>query len=235
MSRRIESWIARAVLVTTLLTILLTTAVRFGPLVHGLRADYFRNSSFMPPAAISVIDSTVSMEHLADAGGGSAPEIFAVRWAGAIAALRAGTYMFETTSDGASRVFIDGAPVLDTGGGEARVTGTIALAGGAHNIVVEDVHDRDRPHLQASGAHRRVRGARHRDDRSRRRSSQHRGRVRARSRSSAFPAIVVSRRVAARSGARLGPATAQSKKLCGIDRGRVGLSGARIGRMDLGD
>src|SRR5262245_32419941 len=37
-----------------------------------------------------------------------------------------------------------------TGGCEARVTGTIALAAGAHNIVVAYVHDRDRPHFQLS-------------------------------------------------------------------------------------
>ena len=135
----------RALLVTALGTIALAAAIRLDPLQHGLVAEYFANPASTPPASFSRLDARPSSAHLVGAWSGSPPPVFSVRWTGAVNALRADTYAFATVSDGRSRLFVDGAQVVDNPGGEATVTGAVHLDRGAHAVVITYVHDRDRP------------------------------------------------------------------------------------------
>jgi hypothetical protein len=67
------------------------------------------------------------------------PDHFAAVWTGAIAAPADGTYNFALASDDGSRLFVDGAKVIENDGihGYFQVNGAVDLTAGSHAIRVE--------------------------------------------------------------------------------------------------
>ena len=63
---------------------------------------------------------------------------YAMRWRGQIAIATAGEYIFKTSSDDGSRLYIDGVMIVDNDGDHARVDvqGTVTLTAGPHDITI---------------------------------------------------------------------------------------------------
>ena len=106
-------WLVRAVVASTLLTLILGVARRLDPAGRGLQAQYFSNTAWTPPPAASMLDTQPSTNHLFEKWRGSPAETFSVSWIGWISAVREGTYTFATVSDGAVSVFVDGRLIED--------------------------------------------------------------------------------------------------------------------------
>jgi hypothetical protein len=137
-----SSWLTRAVILSTLLTVTLGVIKWLDPLAQGLKAEYFSDTSGASPA-VTTLDSPPSTAHLRDAWHGSPPESFSATWTGSIIALREGTYTLATVSDDGSSVFVDGRLVVDNGGQHAArlATGFVHLARGAHAVLIHYVQD----------------------------------------------------------------------------------------------
>src|SRR5580693_7448551 len=93
-----------AALAATLLTAILGVAESLDPLPQGLKAEYFSNAIWAPPAIFSTLQSQPSTSSLVDASSGRPPDAFSTTWTGAVIAFRQGTYTFATVSDAGSSV-----------------------------------------------------------------------------------------------------------------------------------
>jgi len=110
---------------------------RMVPAGTGLKADYFARSKYEAPV-VSAIDAQPSTEALVARRANAAPGPFSVTWSGYLSTLRSGLYFFATTSRNASRLYIDGQPVVDNKGGQENgQAGNVRLDRGAHIVVVE--------------------------------------------------------------------------------------------------
>jgi hypothetical protein len=137
--------LACAVVAATLLTGALGLAERFDPLPQGLTATYFPNTTWTPPAALSILESQPTADHISSAWHGRPPDQFSAVWVGAVVTLYEETYTFATVSTDGSWVIVDGRPVVDNGGRHAptMATGSVHLSRGAHTLEIR--------YFQASG------------------------------------------------------------------------------------
>jgi hypothetical protein len=120
----------RALLASSLLTLLLGLATRIDPVPLGLRAEHTVIDSPAPGAVIVRIDPEPSTHLVLDAWNDSPPDAFTTTWTGVVCPLRAGEYRFATESDGIAAIVIDGQPV----------TGPLHLTEGAHSLLVSYTH-----------------------------------------------------------------------------------------------
>jgi PA14 domain/Dolichyl-phosphate-mannose-protein mannosyltransferase len=137
-----KSWLFVSAVAAALLAAMVMFAVRLDPLPQGLTAEYFSNPIWAPPTAFSALENP-STKHLVDAWSGSPPAAFSTTWAGAVIALREGTYTFATVSDDGSSVFVDGQLVVDNGGRHSALlaAGSVHLARGAHAVFIRYFQD----------------------------------------------------------------------------------------------
>jgi 4-amino-4-deoxy-L-arabinose transferase-like glycosyltransferase len=140
-SRVISVWYARlwrAVSLAAAATLVLGLATRMDPLPQGLRAEYFPNPTWTPPAAIVGFDRRPASVRFFDAWSSAPPDAFSATWTGSLVAPAAGTYELATESDDGSWVYVDGRLVVDNGGvhPRRRVTGSIELARGPHALLI---------------------------------------------------------------------------------------------------
>lgn len=111
----------------------------------GLRAEWVWN--FASPTSNSVLNINFAVPQLvtteATVNWNTTPFVtgvpadrFAVRLTGVITLPSSGSWQFRMTSDDGSRLWIDGAPLINNDGlhGATAVTGTITLAAGAHAL-----------------------------------------------------------------------------------------------------
>ncbi|HZT92261.1 MAG TPA: PA14 domain-containing protein, partial [Gaiellaceae bacterium] len=122
------------------------TATAPGTPLQGLQARYYPVSDLSGyPAAVQT-DANIDSSNW----GGTAPPAlggqttnFSIRWSGAIS-VSAGSYVFATVADGGTRVFVDGAEVVNDWTGQTTsapyCAAPINLTGGRHQIVV-DYHE----------------------------------------------------------------------------------------------
>ncbi len=129
----------RAIGGATLIVAALGVANYLNPLSPGVRATYFANPRWTPPAAFARRDSHVSTAAVSYAWTAMPPPAFSVVWSGAIVAPHDGEYTFATLSDDDSSVLIDGQLVVDNLGRHPaiRATGTVHLARGVHALRVQ--------------------------------------------------------------------------------------------------
>ncbi len=90
---------------------------------HGLQAEYFANTGFAghPVAARATPDVSV-VWHGAPVAGVAAGHAFSVRWRGSLMPPVSGTYTFGLTSHGASRLLVNGKPVIRGSAAAAPLT-----------------------------------------------------------------------------------------------------------------
>jgi hypothetical protein len=121
----------------TLLTAALGVAAHSDRFGLGLRADYFRNTNWTPPAVLTQIGQP-STRQIKRTWGESTPDRFSTSWRGWILAVRDGTYTFATDSDDGSWVYVDDQLVVDNGGRHEskRSTGSIHLDRGPHPVLI---------------------------------------------------------------------------------------------------
>ncbi|MCB0070886.1 MAG: glycoside hydrolase family 3 C-terminal domain-containing protein [Caldilineaceae bacterium] len=115
----------------------------------GLRADFFNGSEPTGDVVASKEISDVSLLWLGAPAPGVNPVNFALRLSGRLTPAQSGPYTIALTSAGLSRLYLDGAPVIDNwtsqrmggsffGMGSYEETAVVDLvAGQAHEIVVE--------------------------------------------------------------------------------------------------
>ncbi|HEX7137560.1 MAG TPA: PA14 domain-containing protein, partial [Vicinamibacterales bacterium] len=137
----ISGWYARlwrAAFLASVSALLLGIAARLDPLRQGLRAEYYLNSTWTPPVAMTGFDRRPASLRFFDAWNGTPPETFSATWSGSILAPQAGSYEFATESDDGSQVYVDGRLVVDNGGihPRRRVSGTTELSRGPHTLLI---------------------------------------------------------------------------------------------------
>ena len=103
--------------------------------IHSL-ADFFGGAGPGAPTATGTTPNAQDADHLAIA---QVHEKYAIRWTGAIDVPSTGSYTFYTNSDDGSRLYIDGALVVDNDGLHAvrEEQGTVYLTAGCHDLVIE--------------------------------------------------------------------------------------------------
>lgn len=103
--------------------------------IHSLH-DFFGGAGPGAPTATGTSANAQDADHLAIA---QVSEKYAIRWTGAIDVPTDGSYTFYTRSDDGSRLYIDGALIVDNDGLHAvqEEDGTISLTAGCHDIVIE--------------------------------------------------------------------------------------------------
>jgi len=131
---------------TLLLTVLAAGAAELNP---GLVGAYYRVGDGTTFPAVDALGKPVLVRverqiDFSDEGEGEFHgtrliENFYARWIGVLTVTKAGTYGFATTSDDGSRLTIGDKVVVENGGVHPMVkkTGTIELAAGEHQIVLE--------------------------------------------------------------------------------------------------
>jgi beta-glucosidase len=110
------------------------------PDVHGLQGEYFTNQDLSGSPALTRVDDHVEYNY-----GGSAPapgipsDHFSIRWTGSLTAPTTGDYTLGMTSDDGSRLYVDGALVVDNWGNHSArtVTAIVHLDAGEHTIRIE--------------------------------------------------------------------------------------------------
>ena len=121
---------------------------------HGLRGDYYADvgqytgSANYPPFD-SLTPTVTRIDPVVDMGDGDGMhglglfDTFGVRWTGSIRIDTAGDTTFFTNSDDASRLFIDGALVVDNPGlhGTQERSGTVNLSQGFHDVRLEYIEN----------------------------------------------------------------------------------------------
>ena len=104
-------------LITAVLGWALIRAVRpMVPAGDGLRAEYFSNPSWEGPPSQSGTDRDQSTSAIWRRWKALPPERFSVRWTGYLTVPRSGSYVFATTSDDGSSLYIDDRIVVDNSG-----------------------------------------------------------------------------------------------------------------------
>jgi hypothetical protein len=138
------------VAVTTAALGLATMVSRIDRRADGLRADYFRGTSWQGDPIRTGLEPFPGTNIIEEAWHGSTPQTFSVTWSGVVVILREGPVRFGTVSDRQSSVFVDGRLVVDNAaGGEVRsAVGSTPLTWGAHNIFVRYSHDGGPVHLE---------------------------------------------------------------------------------------
>ncbi|HYM24916.1 MAG TPA: PA14 domain-containing protein, partial [Vicinamibacterales bacterium] len=123
----------------TIAAALFSAAAVLDPLREGLIATYFSDTAWASTPVRSRVERQPSTEGIDDAWSGAPPASFSVTWTGSLFVARSGTYTIASKSDDGSLVYVDGALVVDNGGGHrARlVTGTVRLDRGVHSIFVK--------------------------------------------------------------------------------------------------
>lgn len=135
----IQRALSRAILTALVLaTVLMAARLAVGP-PNGLRAEYFEGELPGGTPVIAGTDPQPSTAVLQRRWLGANPDIFSVRWFGALAITRAGQYTFSLSSDDGSALTVDGVRLIDNSGRHGLETrsGTVALSAGSHQVLVE--------------------------------------------------------------------------------------------------
>jgi hypothetical protein len=106
------------------------------PAGDGLIAEYFVNPAWEGPPSQSGTDRDQSTSTIWRHWRALPPERFSVRWTGYLTVPRSGSYVFATTSDDGSSLYIDDRIVVDNNGAHVRMTqtGGVHLTEGSHRI-----------------------------------------------------------------------------------------------------
>src|SRR5579872_174067 len=130
---------AVAAAVLTAILLLLAAIQAVDPLREGLRATYFSDTAWSSTPAAAIVQPRPSTAAIDRAWQSRPPGSFSATWTGSLCVLIPGAYTFSTRSDDGSWLYIDGALVVDNGGGHAAKTadGTIRLDRGIHEIFVK--------------------------------------------------------------------------------------------------
>jgi PA14 domain len=106
------------------------------PAGDGLGAKYYSNPSWDGRPSQSGTDRDQSTSVIWRRWKALPPERFSVRWTGYLTVPRSGSYVFATTSDDGSSLYIDGRIVVDNSGQHASMTqtGGVRLTEGSHRI-----------------------------------------------------------------------------------------------------
>jgi len=133
----------RGFIFVTLIVAILGVAQALDPLPPGLTVTHFSDTNWTSTPVRSEIDSRPSTERLFAGWRGRPPDAFSTTWRGSIITLRGGAYMFATSSDDGSWVYVDGQLVVENAGHhEARtVSGTVRLERGVHSIFIKYFQD----------------------------------------------------------------------------------------------
>lgn len=111
-----------------------------GPLINGLRADYFNGMNF-DSLKLSRTDATVNFNWGFQAPDPSlSSDRFSVRWMGLVEPTSSGTYTFYTNTDDGVRLWVNGQPLINnwTNHAPTEDKGTITLqAGQKYDIKLE--------------------------------------------------------------------------------------------------
>ncbi|HEY3886821.1 MAG TPA: glycosyltransferase family 39 protein, partial [Vicinamibacterales bacterium] len=121
--------------------------MRFDP-QHGLRVDYYANTTWTPPAQRTARDQDVSADRIRADWQALPPPAFSAIWSGWLWIPRGGTYTFPLDADGACALAIDGARVSECGSPPTPVD----LTRGAHHLFLQYVHTQSSPRIDLAWA-----------------------------------------------------------------------------------
>jgi hypothetical protein len=128
---------ALILLVAAALAWVLLRAVRpMLPAGDGLGAQYFLNPRWDGTPSQSAADPEPSAKSIWQHWKGGPPEQFSVRWTGFLTVPESASYLFATTSDDGSWLYIDERLVVDNGGAHVKLTqtGRVSLTSGTHRV-----------------------------------------------------------------------------------------------------
>ncbi|HEY7175492.1 MAG TPA: glycoside hydrolase family 3 C-terminal domain-containing protein, partial [Micromonosporaceae bacterium] len=91
---------------------------------HGLQAQFYANTTLAGDPIATRVDPTVSFNWTGAPADGVPATNFSAKWTGTLTPPTTGTYTFGLTSDDGSRLFIDGAQVIDNWRDQASNTET---------------------------------------------------------------------------------------------------------------
>jgi fibro-slime domain-containing protein len=115
---------------------LLRAARSILPAGDGLTAQYFTNAAWGGLPSPSVVDPAPSTKSIRQHWKGAPPEHFSVQWTGFLSVPESASYLFATTSDDGSWLYIDERLVVDNGGAHVSSTQSarVSLTKGPHRI-----------------------------------------------------------------------------------------------------
>ena len=117
-----------------------TVIHRYDEPYQGLQALYFNSTTLTPPAVLRRLDPQLNFSWAGSPGSGVNADNFSVRWIGYIDAPSLGAYVFYTTADNASRLYVDGRELIDNWTSPVqteRASSSLTLSAGLHPITVE--------------------------------------------------------------------------------------------------
>jgi YVTN family beta-propeller protein len=94
------------------------------PRPSGLTAQYFPNTTFSPPAALTQIESQISVNYATGGPVGVPVDGFSARWTGKLLASTSGTHYFRTMVDDAVRLWVNGTLLYENTVARPRTTST---------------------------------------------------------------------------------------------------------------
>lgn len=106
------------------------------PAGDGLTAQYFTNATWSGSPSPSVADPAPSTKSIWQHWKGTPPGQFSVQWTGFLSVPESASYLFATTSDDGSWLYIDERLVVDNGGAHVKLrqTGRVSLMKGPHRV-----------------------------------------------------------------------------------------------------
>ena len=121
------------------LVLLLGLAVWLTPVKEGLTGRYYFSDSPRVAPVHTLTDLPPFTARLVQAWPPPVPEVFSATWNGGLLIETAGPYTFSTISDDGSKLYVDGALVVDNGGphGPLEKRGTATLSRGVHPLLIE--------------------------------------------------------------------------------------------------
>src|SRR5262245_13909265 len=126
--------------VAAVVLLALVVGVRaFGSAGDGLTGRYYNNPNWTEPAAIVAADVDISTQTMTRRWEAVVPAAFSVRWTGTLSVPSTDLYTFELESDDGSRLFIDGALIIDNSGAHAPVAKRerVRLESGPHAVALD--------------------------------------------------------------------------------------------------
>jgi beta-glucosidase len=107
---------------------------------HGLKAEYFTNTSLSGKPALTRLDDHVEFDWKGPPAPGVDKENFSIRWTGKLVAPVTGPTKFVVTTDDGERLFLDGKRILNHWAGRAAASDSVTVqlkAGQAYDLKLE--------------------------------------------------------------------------------------------------
>lgn len=133
---RFQGALSNATVIAIVCLSIVLIADQFLPVQRGLLATYYPNIQWSGPPAFSLIDPVINLDTVYKRRLVFSNKMYSIHWKGWMLIEQPGNYLFATSSDDGSNLFIDGELLIDNGGFHAirEVSAQIYLESGFHHI-----------------------------------------------------------------------------------------------------